>query len=148
MQRVRLATQLFSHNVATVMKKHLPRRGTQAAAVETIDQWFDLFNSRVPYSPKSVKCAFGLKASCQDATLLASERLITSARKCVGGNLSTRGAMLPFQVGMLRCISSLWGLTDDLRSSVEGFSYIMTSRLQQDCVENLFLQIRSLNGAN
>lgn len=38
------------------------------------------------------------------------------------------------------------GLYDDLKNS--GFEYMMTSRLNQDCLENYFSQIRSLGGHN
>ena len=133
------------------MREYLPRRGTQAAAVETVDKWFDVFNSRAPYASKPTKSAYGVTPSCQaaqDAALSACEELLKKARKCTGGTLRTRKAMLPFQAGVLRCITSLRGLADDLRSSVEGFSFIMTARLNQDCVENLFSQIRSMGGAN
>ncbi|KAF0313599.1 Transposable element P transposase [Amphibalanus amphitrite] len=98
-QRVNLATQLLSHSVAAAMREYLPRRQAQAAAIETFDQWFDVFNSRTPYGPKLTKCAYGVADSCmraQNAALESSESLIRQSRKCVKG--TRRRALLPCQL--------------------------------------------------
>ena len=56
-------------------------------------------------------------------------------------------ALLPWQVGIKCAINAIRGLYQDL--VVNGnFRFILTKRLTQDCVENIFSQFRSLCGDN
>ena len=50
--------------------------------------------------------------------------------------------MLPFQKGFLTSIRSLLGLLTDLTPL--KVKYILTARLNQDCLENVFSRIRGL----
>ena len=146
-----LATQTFSNAVGTAMATYLPRRSTQAAAILTLDKWFDVFNSPVPVTPKRDWCGFGV---CEEAfvaqttALQSAEELIQSSSKFSSRTGKGRTSLPPFQNGMLRCISSLRGLNADLHSSVPQLSYLLTSRLNQDCVENVFSQLGGMYGAN
>ena len=82
----------------------------------------------------------------QNTALVSSESLIRQSRKCL--KETRRRTLLPCQIGMLRCITSLRGLYAALSSTQGDFKYIMTSHLNQDCVENLFSQVRGMSGAN
>lgn len=53
---------------------------------------------------------------------------------------------MPFQTGFLISITSLLGLSQDM-SAVE-LNYILTAKLNEDCLENLFSQVHSIGGAN
>ena len=55
------------------------------------------------------------------------------------------GKELPCIYGLKICINALFGLWQHLKKE-EKFQFIMTGRLNQDCVENLFSIIRSKCG--
>jgi len=63
--------------------------------------------------------------------------------KCLG----RRKSQLPFQKGIIISSKSLLQLFETL-SHKRNVKFIMTSHLNQDCVENLFSQIRALGGSN
>lgn len=63
--------------------------------------------------------------------------------------VGSRQGLLPFQKGILICNSSLRNLYYDLKKKFNSeISYVITSRLNQDVVENLFAYIRSMGAAN
>jgi hypothetical protein len=62
------------------------------------------------------------------------------------GNNMTSLRKKPFQTGIIVSINSTLDLYKDLKE--EGLSYLITSRLNQDALENLFSQIRALGGNN
>ena len=144
-QRVHLATRLLSNTVAEALQ-HVLLEEEVARAVRTIDHWFDVMNSRRTVDAKLERCAYGhsdAAKAAQDAALANMEAMTVSMRKADGDQDS---ALLPFQRGILRSTSSLRGLYQDLRSSRPDLRYIMTSRLNQDCLENTFSQLRSMCG--
>ena len=55
-----------------------------------------------------------------------------------------KGAALPFEKGIISGSRSVRQLCDDLRN--RGYKYVLTSRLNQDVVENFFSCIRGLGG--
>ncbi|KAF0309795.1 Transposable element P transposase [Amphibalanus amphitrite] len=150
-QRVSLASQLFSETVAAAMAKYVPIRSRQADAIRTIDAWFDVMNSRSPIDAKQERCAYGLNKdvkAIQDAALTKMEKLIGAARKSTPKHPGGVSAMLPFQVGALRSTASLRGLHSELSDRVPKFRYVMSARLNQDCLENTFSQLRGMCGQN
>ena len=150
-QRVRLATQLFSHTVGTAIRKLLPRRQPQAEAVLTVNAWFDTLNSRSQFDGTIERCAFGrtpAAKAAQETALTKMETLISSSRKTTRKHPNGQRGQLPFQRGILRTTSSLRGLFEDLEGTTPDFKYILTSHLNQDCLENCFSQLRSMGGAN
>lgn len=143
-QRVYLATQLFSSKVGTAMAALLPHKQEQAAAVQTIDRWFDTMNSRRPFDAKEERCGYGITPehlSRQEAALADMEALVRSMRKASARSPAGGSRLLPFQHGILQGISSVRGLYADLREQVPELRFLMTSHLNQDCVENLFSQV-------
>ena len=53
---------------------------------------------------------------------------------------------MPFQAGILVSIKSIFELYDELKK--EGASYILTSRVNQDILENTFSKVRYMGGNN
>ena len=110
-QRVYLATQLFSNSVGKAMGLLLPRRQGQSETILTVDKWFDVLNSRVPFDARIKRSGFCVSSeamTAQEATLCNMERLIKGTRKTTprqpGGVHCAR--LLPFQLGMLLCMSA------------------------------------------
>lgn len=52
--------------------------------------------------------------------------------------------LLPFQRGILTSINSTRGLFNEMSGSSMRFSYILTNKVNQDVVENLFSMIRKV----
>lgn len=59
-----------------------------------------------------------------------------------------QAGFLPFQNGILLSDKSLVNLYNDLKSFNTDVSYIMTNRLNQDVLENLFGYIRAMGAAH
>ncbi|KAF0304011.1 Transposable element P transposase [Amphibalanus amphitrite] len=117
----------------------------------TIDAWFDVHNSRAPYDAKDERCAYGVSPTIktrQDEALAAMDRLMQTAKKVSKKHPSGRSAPLPCQRGVQRSNASLRGLLVDVRAACPDVRHIMTSHVNQDCVENAFSQMRSMCGSN
>jgi hypothetical protein len=141
-QNVATAFQLFSNKVAKAIPILMPGNVIQANFIRIVNDFSDLMNSRSKDLKSNVNlCAYGMDLMEQNKTLDIAYQEFSSM--VVG----TRKSYCPFQKGLLMDIISLRGLFSDL--SVErGALYIMTARLNQDYLENLFSQIRSLGGQN
>ena len=144
-QKVRLAAQLFSKSTANALRTLFPGDETKtelANFVEDVDNFFDIFNSRIPFDKtKPLKCAFRINLEIQQQMLLKFKKTINRplsvGRKC----------LLPYQKGILTCITALLDLFPYLQNKY-GISYLLTSRLNQDIVENCFSKIRAMGGSN
>ena len=144
-QKVRLAAQLFSKSTANALRTLFPNDETKqelAQFVEDIDNFFDIFNSRIPFDKmKPLRCAFRINLTIQHQTLLhfmeTFNRPLSVGKKC----------LLPYQKGIVICIKSLLDLFPYLQNKY-GISYLLTSRLNQDIVENCFSKIRAMGGSN
>jgi hypothetical protein len=92
------------------------------------------------------KLPYGAKITEQDLILDRAKNMISSMRK----KLKTGyGKMLPFQEGFLMSINSLKMLHKDLSSRFPDHPIeILTYRINQDPVENLFSIMRSAGGPN
>ena len=116
-----------------------------------LSRWFDVFNSRTPFSSRLERCGYGVNsaaAAAQETALIQMEQLTRSARKCSKQHPGGRNALLPCQKGIIRSITSLRGLYHDLKETVPEVKYVMTSRVNQDCLENTFSQLRGMGGQN
>lgn len=141
---VRKAAELMSHSVATALR-HFKLGGDSSIAentsefIEIVNNWFDLMNSYSPaHSKVPSKNAYGLKLEEQDKILKNMCDTINS--------MTCRGKRVKqvFQTAILVSISSLKYLLLDVQKL--GMTYILTHRLNQDSLENLFSQIRSRGG--
>lgn len=142
-QRVRFATELFSASVAkALLYLHGDNMKVQSQSIEIVNSWFDTMNSGFLYNANKERCGFGVNFSIQMTALDNMERLVKTMK--FGG---IRQTMLPFQKGILVSIKSMRALFADITSLYPSIFFILTRRLNQDCLENYFSQLRGL-GAN
>lgn len=143
-----LAAQLLSEHTARAAEAYLPNRTSEATAILTIDRWFDIFNSRSPFDVKEERRGFGITPEVEGRQMRVlddMEQMVQQARK-VDPQGRERRTKLPCQQGIIRNIYSLRGLLTDVRA--QGLRYVLTARLNQDLVENLFSRLRAIGGAN
>ena len=135
--RVNLATQVLSHSVAAGINalcnmEHLPDDASDTAEfIETFDQLFNAFNSRSLTSSHKYKGALSEK-SPHIPFLQSCLRFLSKIK--TGGNV-----VVPCLTGWQISITSLIHLWKELQNC--GFKYLLTNRLNQDCLENLFSMI-------
>ena len=130
-----LAAQVLSHSVAAgisflVTAKELPEDAIETAKfIEHFDALFNTFNSQSLKSSQRLGHAFRMMPRHQEF-LEESLKFLDSIRTL--GNIE-----LPCICGWKLCIHSLLGLWEHLKAE-HDFKFIFTSRLNQDCAENLF----------
>ena len=109
-----------------------PSNKAQAKAISIINNWFDVANSRKFVDSRPEKSAFGSPGAMaqQEEALQDMENLMNNVI------IMSKYAMLPCMKGVLRHIESLRQLKEEL-----GDEVVMTSRLNSNCVENMFSQI-------
>ena len=114
--------------------------------MELIDSWFDIFNSKLSHGYKYGKEPYGLNLQKQDEILNKVTDVMLTMK------IGKHKTLLPFQEGVILSKNSLQQLLPYLQEhfSTESFkiSYILTNRLNQDCLENLFSYLRSMGGPN
>lgn len=113
------------------------------------NDWFDVFNSKMKFGDKPSRHAYGMDVDKQNSILSAMSELMRNVS--VGSR--KKGTKLPFQKGMLLNNSSLPRLLSYLKSQyntsdIVRIEYILTSRLNQDIIENFFSAIRAMSGGN
>ena len=142
--RVRPAVRFFSHRVACLAWDCFQNNPGIGNFFEIINNGFDVLNSRKVYDNPSVRCAFGINMDEQQEALEMLEDLVTDARFLTAqGNM--KRVLLPCQTGLVISIRSLRLLHEELRN-LWNVRYIMTSRRNQDCLENFFSRIRAFGG--
>ena len=140
-QRVYLAAQLVSATSAAAIRELYDGEEPAADACDVLDGGFDVQNSRTMFADKPLRCALGIHWEEQHAALLKTKDLMETAR--FGG----RKSLLPCQKGWILSIRSTLALFEEMRR-VEGFTFLLTARLNQDILESYFSTIRSRFGAN
>jgi hypothetical protein len=144
--RVCLAAQVFSHTVAAgiltyVALGKMPDEATATAEfVKLIDSLFDCFNSRNLYDKKALRRPLTAKSASSHWPFLEECSQQLKTLQVVGG----RGA-IPCLSGWLLCINAL-KLLWSVANGEHGVSFLLTSRLNQDALENFFSLIRSRGG--
>lgn len=143
-QNVKLAAQLFSNTTACAVMYLGENKIINSAnwkevseIIKLFNDWFDVFNSNVPYEKTDEKCGFGLKIEKQTEILQNMSNFIKNM--LVIGKKS----MLPFQKGILISNKSLTDLYSYLNKTFNT-TYILTNKLNQDVLENLFSYVRSM----
>jgi len=104
-----------------------------------VNDWFDLLNSINLYGNNTT--AYGEDIKKQNETLDKMDNFIKEMR--VHGKRS----LMQFQKGILLTNQSLRNLYQDMKENF-GLTYILTRRLNQDVLENLFSFLRGMGGAN
>ncbi|QQP55381.1 Uncharacterized protein FKW44_008537, partial [Caligus rogercresseyi] len=110
-QRVCLATQLLSHTTASALKYIFPNKTSQSDFIDTVDSWFDTFNSRRRFDSSIYSSGFGTNFQEQNEVLQKMKKNMESIRG-IG-----KQSILPFQYGILLSISSLENLFHDLATT-------------------------------
>jgi hypothetical protein len=136
-QNVRAAAQLLSHSTATALKMLFPEKEKQAAFVETVNNWFDVMNSRLQFDSNQLKCAYGVHLEKQREAL---EEMFQMTEKMRAIN---RKGLLPFQKGILIGIRSIIQMYKELSSKFD-VRYLRTVCENQDITENFFSRLRAL----
>lgn len=145
-QNVKLAAQLLSHNTASALTRYQLIEDTKlnnntANFIELINNWFDLANVAHPHNYSSpFKSPYGKFLKEQNCLFNEVYETINQMR-CVG-----KSCLQIFQKGILMHINGTRHLLNVLKEN--GLSYLLTSKINQDALENLFSQIRSKGGLN
>jgi hypothetical protein len=141
--RVRLATQTFSHSVAAGISTHvsfgaLPEEAKHTAEfIELIDGLFDCLNSGAIKSAKQLNRPLSVNSSHWEhfsKCLEVFKQLKVVKSKCG----------VPCINGFQVTITAVTMLFEHLH--VHGFKFLLTNRLNQDCLENHFSIIRGRGG--
>ena len=141
--RVNLAAQILSHSVAAGISTlcilgHLDAEAKHTASfIESFDQLFNVFNSN------SLKCSQKFRHAIQNGS--GHVQFLKDAMKFIESVKLTSGRALPCLNGWKISIQSLLSLWADL-SMNHDFKFLLTNRLNQDCLENMFSVIRSRRG--
>jgi hypothetical protein len=136
--KVNVAAQLLSHSTASALRfavheKLLPADAlTTAWFVDIVNSWFDAANAR------SRREALYSKSGTKVKSLLLMMEIIP---KLTFSSSSRQSSWKPIQTGILVSTQSLLDLFASLVAS-GSYNYLLTSRLTQDALENLFSQIR------
>lgn len=141
-----LAAQLLSETTAKSLQ-YLGGRGLlksdnweeTSKFIMLVDSWFDLFNSRSPYGKKASRDAYGQHLTEQNALL---ENMIKTAKTM---RVNEKQHLFQFQKGLITSCQSLSKLYEMLTAKYH-VSYIMTHRLNQDCLEHFFGCVRQMDG--
>jgi len=142
--RVRLAAQIFSHSVAAGMYTHVALNAMPADAtftaefIEMIDGWFDCFNTGNLLNAKELRR--GLTSSSPHWEHLKLCKSLFMKLKIVGCR-----SKVPCISGVVLAINCLEHLYSYLHEKM-AFAFLLTNRLNQDCLENHFAVIRGRGG--
>lgn len=145
-QKVKLASQLISHTTATALQHYQPISDTKltndtAYFIELINNWFDLANVAHPNDRKTpFTSPYGLHEEEQNILLNEVYQTIFKMR-CIGKN-----NLQLFQKALLMNIKGTQQLLSILKE--HKLTYLLTSKINQDALENLFSQLRSRGGLN
>jgi len=145
-QKVKLATQLISHTTSTALNHYQPitdkkLNNDTAEFIELINNWFDIANVSHPNDNQTpFKAPYGLFLEEQNALLNNVYELIFNMRCTNKSNLQL------FQKALLMNISGTQKLLNILQE--HGLKYLLTSKVNQDALENLFSQLRTRGGLN
>lgn len=145
-QRVKLATQLLSHTTATALLHYKLINDTKlnndtADFIELVNNWFDLANVCHPNDKQTPFTApYGLKLEEHDALLNKVYETFLNM-KCIG-----KQSLQLFRKALLMNINVTKLLLQILMEN--NLKYLLTSKVNQDALENLFSQLRSRGGLN
>lgn len=111
---------------------------TTASFIEIISKWFTLITARTP------KIALGLTTRNEPETKYKANIsfLLSVVELFHDIQIGYKKTFKPVQNGIIITISSIIELTNYLIHE-RGYKYVLTDRLTQDCVENVFSAIRA-----
>ena len=145
-----LATQLLSGSVAAAIRTYVAFGKLESMALQTTDfidkinRLFDVMNSQTHHATNKWKKP--LRLSSKDQLLFLDECLEWLKSWKFIGTVSHRVKYsFPFLDGFLITVRSIKTDVTELLTT-EHYSFILTSRFNQDALENFFSQIRSKGG--
>lgn len=141
-QNVAMACELLSHTTAQALVRYFPENEEAlrlSRFIQIVNAWFDIFNSRHCGSSLLMKRPYGLHL---DEQYKALQEMIELCNNMLP--IGKRG-MQVFQKAIIMSTKSLMGLYAYLKPMYE-FSFILTKRLNQDCLESHFSHIRGKGG--
>lgn len=148
--RVKLAVQVLSRSVAAGIKtaielKKISNDNISVATatynfIEKMDKLFDCLNSKSKYSKNKFGNAFTVNSEI--AAFLDYMADYVSKIKIV-----KKVTVYCFN-GLIQTINGIREVALQIQSENIGIDYLLTSRFNQDPIENLFAQIRGANGHN
>ena len=147
-KRVKYATQLFSKSCALSLR-YLGEKGllnsknwkVTSEFINLINDWFDIMNSSHMYGDTPTRNAFGLDMQLQMDTLNKITNVMSSMKV---KSLKVR-SLYKFQKGVILSCKSVVGLFHMLRDKY-NLKYLLTRRMNQDPLEQLFGCIRQVSG--
>ena len=121
----------------------LENRLDLAYFISTVNNWWDVMDSGVPYHRYNKnKSGLGVNWEQQEDSL---KRMLSLAENMVIGPVkNAKKEKVAFQKGIIVSIHSVLALWAELKE--EGCKYLLTRKLNQDCLENFFSAVRSLGG--
>lgn len=139
--RVSKATHVFSNEVSSSLKLladcyNKPEFLTTTWFVNIVRKWFSLMTSR--------SCVLALGIKDNDAYNENINFLYEIVNIFTQLEIGKKGSFKPVQRGIVISTTSIINLTEYLINE-RSFQFIFTSRFTQDCVENLFSQVRRKN---
>ena len=142
--RVKLATQVLSHSVAagistlSILGRLPPDAIHTGSFIERFDQLFNAFNSSSTSSPQKMR--YAMSATSEHLSFLQD-----CAQWFKGVKSNGPRTRLPCLQGWEMSIQSLLCLWEELRQ-YQNVKFLLTGRLNQDSLENLFSVIRGKGG--
>lgn len=133
--------ELVSATVARAIERHLGRP-EEVRALRVFDAGMDVLNAIHPRDVKPLRRGYRGTPE-EEAALTALE---TEAREMRVG--PQRDSLLPFQKGIVMCVSSVRGLLQDMRAQFGEDTLMLTRRLSQDRLEGFFGMVRGGGGSN
>ena len=150
-QRVNPAAKLLSKSVSDAILQLFPGNSSMircAKFVSRVDNWFDCFNSYTKYDYlKKAKNGFRIHLEHQLTCLEEMAKEADSLRVYDKRKQQFINAKQPWQKGIAISSTCLPLLYNDVKERY-GITYILTTRVNQDALENLFSRLRSMGGAN
>lgn len=141
--KVRFAAQLFSHSVSSALQFCVNANLLPVAALTTawflqfVNEWFDVANARTKLQALHLQSA---KKICVLKSMQSlGPRLHFRSRQTP--SCEPKMSWKPIQTGLLMATKSLLDMHAEFVET-RYYRYLMTSRLTQDALENLFSQIR------
>lgn len=103
--------------------------------LKIFNDWFDLFNSKYKYGYNNTSHAYGINLEEQNAILDNMNDFIQAMR------VGKRQTLLQFQKGILlsKSLRDLFVHIQKQYSGTRPVQYLLTNRLNQDLLENVFL---------
>lgn len=127
-QNVRMACQLLSHTTAKALTRYYPENDDAlrlSLFIETVNNWFDVFNSRFTGEPLLLKRPYGLHLEEQNEAL---DKMVNMCKNMVPFGKKN---LQVFQKAIIMSTNSLKHLFLHLNTKYE-FNFILTKRLNQD----------------